>query len=309
MVRRMQIAAQALHSLSMMLNPPLQRVIERGQRGQTLEAWGLNPHRADPNTSMAKDDDDGFDKKIPEGVTGTVMYPIMNATDALATLNVVLQAGKRSVPFRYHAPSVLASCRTAFESSAQAIWVMSPEDRDVRRARAAGLAMIGVEHAKEYHKDTIKAHDNKLLLVPDETYGQSQHRLNFHQSELDTLAALPRESGRRYTVLVRKAANWIQDNNPAHTAELAGKQFPTIMDEQYRVCSSFTHGHSWAINLADGPSAMFAMMADALMSAIISVECAVALYEAQTTDPASARTHNYPERLQPSIDAWRVRYA
>lgn len=299
---------ELLYSLSTALNPPLQRVIARGERGQELEAWGLQPHLGDPGTSMAKDDEDDYESKIPEGLTRTAAFPVMNATDALATIRTVLAEGAKRVPFKYHTPSFLSSCRTAFESSAQAIWILSPEERDVRRARAAGLARVGIEHAKKYHEEALEAHDNRLLVLPDETLAQTKHRLQFHQEELDVLDTLPQQKGGGYTEMVRKAANWLQANPPLHSTDLNGKHFPTIMKQQYRVCSSFTHGHSWPIDLVDGPTAMFAMMADAIATAVISTECAIALYEAQATDPASGRVNHYPDRLQPTIDAWRTRY-
>jgi hypothetical protein len=50
------------------------------------------------------------------------------------------------------------------------------------------------------------------------------------------------------------------------------------------------------------------MMADAAMTAVISTECAIALYEAQASDPKRGRKSYYPERLQPSIDTWRNLY-
>ncbi|WP_307109188.1 hypothetical protein [Rhodococcus sp. SORGH_AS_0303] len=301
----------ALYALGRLLAPALGRVVERGKRGQTLEAWGLKPHRADAGTAMAEDDEDDYANKIPEGVTGTVVFPIMNATDALATINAVLAEAGKSAPFKHHTPWFLSSCRTAFESSAQAIWIMSDEDRDTRRARAAGLARIGTEHAREYHEVAISAHENKFMVMSDELLAQSKHRLKFHTDELRVLDTLPQQKGGGYSAMVRKAANWLQENPPAHTTDMDGKHFPTIMKQQYRLCSSFTHGHSWPTDLVHGPSAvpaMFAMMADALATAVISTECAIALFEAQTTDPAAGRKNYYPDRLQPSIDAWRGRY-
>ncbi|MBO0852403.1 MAG: hypothetical protein J2P18_01385 [Nocardia sp.] len=298
----------ALYALGASLAPALGRVVDRGKRGKTLEAWGLKPHRADPGTPMAKDDEDGYGNKIPEGVTGTVLFPIMNATDALATIHTVLSEAAKTAPFNHHTPSFLSSCRTAIESSAQAIWIMCPEDRATRRARAAGLARIGIEHAREYHSEALEAHDNNLLLIPRETYDQSTHRLNFHQGELDVLNTLHQENARKYTTMVRKAANWLQDNPPLHTTDVDGKHLPTVMKIQYRVCSSFTHGHSWPADLVHGPSAMFSMMADAIATAVTSTECAIALFEAQSSNPTSGRNHYYPDRLDPTIEEWRKRY-
>lgn len=300
--------ADALHALTALMLPSLGRVLERGKRGQELETWGLKPQRPDPGTSMAKDDEDDFQINVPEGVAGTVIFPIMNATDALASINVLLEAGAKKVPFKHHTPSFLASCRTAFESSAQAIWIMSADDRDSRRARAASLARIGTEHAREYHEVAINAHANRFIVMSDQELAQSNRRLKFHQDELDVLDTLSQQSGKGYSAMVRKAANWLQDNPPVHTTDMDGKHFPTIMKQQYRVCSSFTHGHSWPTDLVHGPSQLFSMMADAIATAVISTECAVALYHSQSTNPSIARTNHYPARLQPSIDAWRARY-
>ncbi|MGV9945459.1 hypothetical protein [Rhodococcus aetherivorans] len=299
----------ALYALGTLLAPALGRVTERSERGRELAAWGLNPHPADPGTPTALDDADGYDEKIPEGLARTVVFPIMNATDALASIDILITAAAKVRPFNHHAAAILSMCRTAIECSAQALWVMSPLDREIRRARAAGLAKIGIEHSRDFHADAISAHENGLQAMPDETYAQSQHRHKFHSTEIEALDDLPQERARNYSDLVRKSANWIEDNPPAHSDETAKLHFPTVAKSEYRVCSSFTHGHSWPINqIGSGPSGMFGMMADAIATALIYTECAVGLFEAQSTDPESTRPKYYPERLQPTIDEWREIY-
>ncbi|OBA69004.1 hypothetical protein [Gordonia sp. 852002-10350_SCH5691597] len=299
-----------LHTLATMLTPQLGRVMERAQRGRTLEEWGLNPHRADPDTPMSLDDADDYEQKIPEGLTGTVLYPIMNAVDSLAAIDILLANAVKSKPFNHHTASVLSLCRTAIECSAQAVWVMCPPERSVRRARAAGLAKIGAEHAREFHTELLKAHDNGHRTIPDETYGQSQHRQKFHDGEIAVLDNLAQEKARQYSELIRKSANWIGDNPPTHAHDLLqGIHFPTLAKQEYRVCSSFTHGHSWPIDLLGGRSTdMFAMMADAIATALVYTESALCLYEAQSTSPDSHRRF-YPERLQVTINEWRELYS
>lgn len=301
--------SDALYALGALLVPALGRVTERAKRGRELESWGLRPHPADPGTTMALDDANGYEQKIPEGLARTVVFPVMNATDALASIDILITAAAKVKPFNHHTAAFLAMCRTAIECSAQAIWVMSPLDRETRRARAAGLAKIGIEHSRDFHAEIISAHENGLQVLPGETYPQSQHRQKFHSEEIATLDDLHQERARNYSDLVRKSANWIETNPPAHTDETEKLHFPTIAKSQYRICSSFTHGHSWPIHLiGNGPSGMFSMMADAIATALIYTECAVALFEAQSTDPASVRTSYYPERLQPSVDEWRDMY-
>ncbi|MCT1352237.1 hypothetical protein [Gordonia sp. p3-SID1431] len=288
-----------LYTLTTLLAPALGRVAARATAGRTLEEWGLNPHRADPGTSMAIDDEDGYEEKIPEGLTGTVMYPIMNAVDALVAIDILISTAASEAPFNHHTPTFLSLCRTVIECSAQAIWVLGPPERETRRARAAGLAKIGIEHAIEYHKDVIEAHEKKLHVVPDIILEQSKHRLKFHTEELHALNSIPQQNGRKYSELVRKAANWISNNPPEHSEEFAAiPHFPTMAKQEYRECSAFTHGHSWAIDLISQPTHMFAMMADAIATALVFAECAVCLYEAQSTDPDSTRKNHYAERLQ-----------
>lgn len=302
--------ADPLHAFATMLTPPLRRVTEWAQRGRTLEQWGLHPHRADPTTSMALDDADDYEQKIPEGLTGTVLYPIMNAVDSLAAIDILIGSAVKTKPFNHHTASFLSLCRTSIECSAQAVWVMSPLERAVRRARAAGLAKIGAEHALEFHTELLKAHDIGHRIIPDETYGQSKHRKSFHDGEIKVLDKLDQEKARQYSQLIRKSANWIGDNPPKRANDLLeGIHFPTLAKQEYRVCSSFTHGHSWPIDLIDGPTSMFAIMAPAITTALVYTESALCLFEAQSTSPDSSRPRHYPERLQITIDAWRTVYA
>lgn len=301
--------SELLYTFAALLNPALGRATARAQLGQTLKDWGLNPHRPDPGTPMHGDDSDGYLDMIPEGVAGTVLYPIMTATDAIASAGSLVEMAKRSTPANHHTAAVLSMCRTAIESSAQAIWVMNDSDREVRRKRAAGLAKVGIEQARDWHADTIEAHENGRQLIPDENLAQSEHRLKFHEGELAVLESLEPANARKYREMVRKAANWIAENPPKHTTDVGEVHYPTFALAAYRVCSAFTHGHGWPTDLLGEPAQSFAMMADFINLALINTECAVALYEAQATDPNVRRDQFYPQRLQVTIDEWRQRFA
>lgn len=298
-----------LHMLGALLAPDLGLVVARAERGRLLEQWGLNPHRADPDTLMAHDDAEGFDEKIPEGVAGAALFPIMNAADALAAADILITTAASSAPFNHHTPAFLSLCRTAIECSSQAIWILSPIERNIRRKRAAGLAKIGIEHLREFLLIEIEAHDNGLRELSSEKYEKAKNRLKFHTAELDTLERLDPQNGRKYSELVRKASNWIQENPPGNHPELEKIHYPTHAKQQYRVCSSFTHGHSWPIDLIAGPLGMFAMMADAIFTALVTTESAICLYEAQSTDPDRSRKNYYPHHLQETIDEYRSRYS
>ncbi len=258
---------------------------------------------------MAQDDADGYDEKIPEGLSGTVLYPIMNAIDAIASTSALVSQARAEAPFNHHPAAFLSLCRTSIECSAQAIWVMSSEDRDVRRRRAAGLAKVGVEHAREWHSLTQSAYDNGLMEVPEEASVQNRHRLDMHEEELKILETLGPANARQYSDLVRKAANWIAENPPRHAEDVGRVHFQTVSKLGYRVCSSFTHGHAWPIHLLGNPMESFGMMADSVNLALINTECALALYEAQATDPNLGRDRLYPQTLQVTIDDWRGRFS
>lgn len=300
--------SELLHAFAALFNPALGRATVRAERAQTLKDWGLNPRRPDPGTSMDADDADGYLDKIPEGLAGTVMFPIMTATDAIASAGTLIELAKQDTPFNHHTAAVLSMCRAAIECSAQAIWVMNDSDRDERRKRAAGLAKVGIEQARDWHSETIRAHENGHQLVSEESLAQSRFRMGFHEGEITVLDGLEPANARSYRDMVRKAANWISANPPRHTTDVGEVHYPTFSLGAYRVCSGFTHGHGWPTDLLGDPMESFAMMADFINLAVINTECAVALYEAQATDPNVPRDYHYPERLQITIDEWRSRY-
>jgi hypothetical protein len=55
---------------------------------------------------------------------------------------------------------------------------------------------------------------------------------------------------------------------------------------------------------------VLAQLADSLAAALIMTECAVAVFEAQSTHTARRRMRrkNYPEYLEPTVSAWRPLY-
>ncbi|OZE93201.1 hypothetical protein CH299_28055 [Rhodococcus sp. 14-2686-1-2] len=227
----------------------------------------------------------------------------MWATDQLSALHILTDQVAHTMPFNHHAASFMSLCRTAFECSSQAIWVMSSPDREIRRRRAAGMSLANVGDAKRYLDGEISLAQGRgepgPALQRDEVQGWI--------AELNRLS--PQSA--KPTARVIAAGRWIQDNSPPHlAAEIGSRPIGLLVEQQYNVCSSFSHGETWPATLVGGDiSSMFSMMADAIAVAVYVTECAVALIEAHATAIGSTRAIHYPDRLSSTIRAWQPIYS
>jgi hypothetical protein len=258
-------------------------------------------------------DDVGFDTKTPHVVSGAALFPIMNAIDSIVVIHGVLKRVRQKTPFNHHSASVMPLCRTAFESSSQSIWMLSPADRDGRRRRAAGSSLVGAGQ-KYSHLDTeLKAHDAGKQLIPEPYLSEMRDHLKFSKEELDAVRTVNCEPA-NFSKMVAEAGKWLHANPPTHlSAELGHLDLSTRIDQQYRICSSVAHGYNWATDFvaAEGIGGIAKMLADAIAVAVYVTESAVCLFEAQATNRASAppRPRNHPGRLQPTIGSWSSMYA
>ncbi|NMM91056.1 hypothetical protein B2J88_43245 [Rhodococcus sp. SRB_17] len=258
-------------------------------------------------------DDDGFDAKTPYGVSGASLFPIMNAIDSIVVIHGVLRQVPTTTPFNHHPASVMSLCRTAFESSSQSIWMLSPTDREVRRRRAAGASMVGAGQ-KYSHLDTeLRAHDAGKQTISEPYLSEMRDHLKFAKEELDEVRTINSEPA-NFSKMVTLAGKWLHANPPPHLkAELGSLDLSMRIDQQYRICSSFTHGYNWATDFvaAEGIGGIAKMLADAIAVAVFVTESAVCLFEAQSTnrDFIPSRQQNHPGRLQPTVDAWTLMYA
>ncbi len=109
----------------------MHRTLIRAQRGKELYAWGLSPQYADPNSSLAADDAGFMNEYTGDMVSATARFPIMNAIDCLCATAELIEWRPKSRDS--HTTSILAQCRTAMESAATTIWLLSDRDRQMRR--------------------------------------------------------------------------------------------------------------------------------------------------------------------------------
>lgn len=301
------VLRKAIYSLGLAQHPPLGRVVSRVERGCTLINWSMRgptaPDFPDSDSSLARDDAPALPEIPPRGVVGAAVGPIMWATDQLSALHILTDQVAHTMPFNHHAASFMSLCRTAFECSSQAIWVMSSPDREIRRRRAAGMSLANVGDAKRYL-------DGEISLA----LGRGEPGPTLERDEVQGwIAELNRlgPQSAKPTARVIAAGRWIQDNSPPHlAAEIGSRPIGLLVEQQYNVCSSFSHGETWPATLVGGDiSSMFSMMADAIAVAVYVTECAVALIEAHATTTGSTRAIHYPDRLSSTIRAWQPIYS
>lgn len=128
--------------------PILQRTYDRAKRGRALKAWGLRSQPYDLGSSLALDDD-GFMVELGGLVNITALLPIMNATDNLAAVADLIEI--RPQTKNAHITSLCALCRTAVESAAKTIWLLSPTDRAARQARCIGFTYSELDAQRGFH--------------------------------------------------------------------------------------------------------------------------------------------------------------
>jgi hypothetical protein len=89
----------------------LERTYERARHGLALKDWGLKNRTTplDPDSSLAGDDAGFMPDYAGDPVSGSVLFPIMNATGDLAAAAELIQWRPQSK--NAHAAALLTLCR------------------------------------------------------------------------------------------------------------------------------------------------------------------------------------------------------
>lgn len=239
------VNTEQIYEVGVFQYPALGRMVERADRGRELNSWALDPSRSDAASVMALDDY-GFDTKTPHGVSGASLFPILSAIDSIVVIHGVLKQARQMAPFNHHPVSVMSLCRTAFESSSQSIWILSPTDREGRRRRAAGASAVGAGQKYSHLSTELRAHDAKTQTIQEPYLSEMRNHLNFAKEELDSVKTIDSETA-NFSNMVSLAGKWLHTNPPPHlNAEIGSLDLSTRINQQYRICSSFTHGYNWA---------------------------------------------------------------
>jgi hypothetical protein len=274
-----------------------------------LDDAGFMPEIAATMMPLADED------KRENLVSTTARFPAMTAAENL--VGAVQVHGAALKEKRTSNVSIGSLCRSAIENAAKTVWLISDPDREVRRARCLGYNA----RERSYQQPYIDI-EKRIYAVREDS--SSPQYLKFvettsrYDKRQELIKELPQDKvirpPRKFEKIVEKAAEWIDQNPPPHVTEPNGlqQQYGMTLGAQrfYSFGSSFVHGYKWMSDYIAGERDILAQISDGLSAAIIMTECAVALYEAQSTHPRRSvvRERNYPRWLDSTISAWRPRY-
>jgi hypothetical protein len=296
------------------------RTAAKAKRGAELRPWAMGVGRrlVDPGSSLAHDDD-GFIADLYAGnmVSRTAVYPIMNAIDSITSIAELI-AG-RTESGDSHAASLLTLSRMATESAATTIWLLSSTDRNMRRGLSVRFTASELNAQKGYHSSTRKWFEHGPLGKQSVEYQQFVEHVRLFDQRVVML-----DSGKQQTPnakvkgsadVVIAAAKWLDGHPPLHDGDAGpyGRPFgfEDVAKSHYNVSSAIVHGLKWPLDyMPNGEVELSRMIVEGVNNAVSMAECAVALFEAQAQNHTTNtdRPILYPDRLQPSIDAWADLY-
>lgn len=303
------------------------RINDRAMRTYPLNEWalwrrvdadggnskvGVGRMMPDKGSSLGFDDLDFMTSLDNFVVSSTARFPVMNATDSLVGAAQAHTAAFKEG--RTNIAAVVSLCRCALEASAKTIWLLADSSRNERRARSLGFAQSERQPQKSFHRIEERVFEARSLPRGSVEYQSFQQ----HRAEYDRRAALiasvPKAERRRppasYSDFVVWSAKWIDANPAPHVADQSALGMELGSDRFYAYASSFVHGYKWMSDYVHGDEDTMKILADGFAAAVIMTECAVALFEAQSTHPArlSIRLRHCPKVLWSTIEAWAPRY-
>jgi hypothetical protein len=285
---------------------------ERARQATEFLQWGLRPHPVEPGSRLALDDASVPLDDQPTLVSSTARYPAMNASENLAAAAEVVALALRKKQIRTSAASIL--CRTAMESSANTIWLISERDPEERRRRCFGF----IENERswqgkfdEMSAAALEARTDALVVAQRARFQKHREHYERRLARITDLPAEERTAPPRFTRMVNDAADWVDENMPRQPdPELESFTIPIGAKRFYSLGSGFVHGFKWAVDYVDDDADLLEMTLDAFHSALRMTECAVSLFEAQSVgpDPNPSRKRSYPAGLAETVTEWAPRY-
>jgi hypothetical protein len=287
-------------------------VAERARQAPEFLQWGLRPHPVEPGSRLALDDASVPLDDQPNLISSTARFPAMNASENLAAAAEVVALALTKKQIRTSAVSVL--CRTAMESSANTIWLISERDPEERRRRCFGF----IENERtwqgkfdEMSAAALEARTDALVVAQRVRFQKHREQYAKRLGQITALPAQERTAPPRFTKMVNDAAGWVDENMPRQPdPELESFVIPIGAKRFYSLGSGFVHGFKWAVDYVDDDADLLEMTLDAFQSALRMTECAVSLFEAQSVGPDSnpSRRRNYPVGLAETVAEWAPRY-
>jgi len=296
----------------------IRRILDRAARGSALADWSaltdwsLKRQLPDAGSSLAIDDDGYLPALGGMFVSETAVYPAMSAAGNIASAAEIVsrwQYPDDRGRLNMRTVAVLTGCRVALETAALTVWALSPRDRDLRRKRCAGLVFKENQNQRGFISCEKKIHDiaGNAALVASLTEATA-----LFENDDAVVKRVPKANVPNSTQLVVDAAQWIQDNPPAHAADLLGGRvsYAVLADRMYNLTSGFVHGFKWATWYVRTERELLGAIADSFAAAVIMTEVAVALFETQAQNRGGTqREVLYPDLLASTIEEWSLVYA
>jgi hypothetical protein len=232
----------------------LRRILDRAARGSALtdwsalSDWSLNRQIPDAGSSLALDDDRYLPKLGGMLVSETAIYPAMSAAGNIASAAEVVNGWEYPDDrgrLNMRIIAVMTGCRVALETAALTVWALGPDDRDVRRKRCAGLVFKENQNQRGFINCDRKIHTTTGHAALLASLEESCALFEEHDA---IVKQAPKANVPNSTQLVKDAAQWIQDNPPAHAVDLLGGKvgYDVLADRMYNLTSGFVHGFKWA---------------------------------------------------------------
>jgi hypothetical protein len=286
----------------------------RATQANDFLAWGMRPHPIESDSRLARDDAAAALEDESNLISSTARFPAMNASENLVAAAQVVAFAITKGQLRTSAVSVL--CRTAMESAAKTIWLISETDSAERLRRCYGFIEDERGWQDQFDKieaETLAARTDELVEADRAEFGKHREAFEKRVQLITDLPKAERQAPPKFTKLVNDAAEWVDTNRPRQPdPELDRVMYARGAKSFYSLGSGFVHGFKWAIDYVDfgDDSALIEMTLDAFGAALRMTECAVILFEAQALGlkPNPERTRNYPEGLAETVNEWAARY-
>lgn len=302
----------------------LQRTNAKAKRGAELKPWAMQVKRqlVDPGSSLANDDDGFMTDYAGDMVSGTALFPIINAIDSLTAVSELIDgrddSGDRKGSGDHHTSSNLTLTRMAAESAATTIWLLSNPDRAMRRSLSVRFTASELNAQRAFHRSTRKRFDQYPDTKQSVAYREFLEHVRLFDERVEMLKLgmqqTPKANVSDGGFVVAAAAKWLDQHPPQHDpSDLYGNAygFEDVAARFYNLNSAIVHGLKWPLDyMPNGEIDMARMIVEAVNIAVTMSECAVALFEAQAQNHTTNtdRPILYPDRLQPSVETWAALY-
>jgi hypothetical protein len=227
-------------------------IVDRAKRAWRLGEWALlhrvrgddsisgpDPLRfvPDKGSSLALDDA-GFMREIAATmlpladedkrlnlVSTTARFPAMTAAENL--VGAVQVHGAALQERRTSNVSIGTLCRSAIENAAKTIWLLCDTDREVRRARCLGYTRRVNAHIRRAISRSRKRFTACAMTAPPsvrEVHADEGEVREASRTHRGTAPRQAHQAAEAFERIVKRAAEWIDENPPPHITEADGLQ-------------------------------------------------------------------------------------